>query len=105
MRKVCGQAETIPRALASAFVDAVMSKLMSLGLYRYRAEECAQKAELTADPAERASWLSLASKWRRLATEVRDRQLQRWGVSEERTEVGASNVQHFAFSAGTIRQH
>jgi hypothetical protein len=77
---------------------------MSAGLYRIRAKDCSEKAELVGDPRKRAGWLSLAQQWQRLAVEVEMRQLDLWGVCE-RPDVFTTHAQAFAVSAGTLRQH
>jgi hypothetical protein len=78
---------------------------MSAGLYRLRAQDCSDNAELTADPLQRANWLSLAEKWQRLATEVEMRQLDLWGVGERSDEPSVSRAQELAFSLGVVRRY
>jgi hypothetical protein len=78
---------------------------MSAGLYRLRAQDCSDNAELTADPVKRGNWLSLARKWQRLATEVERRQLDLWGVCERSNEPSVSRAQELAFSLGVVRRH
>jgi hypothetical protein len=78
---------------------------MSAGLYRLRAKDCTENAEIETDPEKRANWLSLAGKWQRLALEVEMRQLKLWGVRELPEEVSVSHVQEFPFAVGALRQH
>lgn len=52
---------------------------MSAGLYRLRAKDCRDHAEWCSDPGKRATWISLAEKWRRLAMDVEMRQLELLG--------------------------
>lgn len=78
---------------------------MSAGLYRLRAQDCSDNAELTADPLQRANWLSLVEKWQRLATEVEMRQLNLWGVCGRSDEPRVARAQELALSVGVVRRH